>query len=162
MTVTDANRLDYTGAVYGSLLAASVVAGTSPRAAAATVAELVGLLIATGVVFWLAHTYSRVVGDRRHGRRVDWTEIRTAARGELPLAEAAVPPSAAAVVCWLFGLPDAVGAWAALGTALAAQCAWAIVADAKSRAAMPAIAVSVTVNLLLGLVIVALKVWLAH
>lgn len=160
--VTDADRIDYTGAVYGSLLAASVVAGTSPGKEPPTVAQLVGLLLATGTVFWLAHTYARVVGDRRLGLALSWAEVRSAARRESPLAEAAVPPAAAACVCWVLALPEPVAAWAALATALAAQVAWAIVADVKSRSTKPLIAVSVLVNLLLGLVIVALKVALGH
>ena len=62
----------------------------------------------------------------------------------------------------MLNLPEPVAAWAALATALAAQVAWAIVADVKSRSTKPLIAVSVLVNLLLGLAIVALKVALGH
>ncbi|MEU0218785.1 hypothetical protein ABZ281_28455, partial [Streptomyces sp. NPDC006265] len=56
-------RADYTGGVYGSMLAASVVIGAGslgsfPRA------ELVLLLLLTGVVFWIAHVHDRLTSPR--------------------------------------------------------------------------------------------------
>lgn len=158
----DADRIDYAGAVYGSLLAASVVAGASPRKDTAPVGTLIVLLLSTGIVFWLAHAYARLVGDRRHGTQLSWAEMVSAGRRERPLAAAAVPPAAAAALCWAIGLSDSTAAWAALLTALTAQVLWAIVADAKTNAAMPLRAVSVVINLLLGSIIVVLKVSVAH
>src|SRR6185436_9332091 len=49
------HRTNYVGAIYGSLLAASVVAGTSPLNGAPKLGELVALIFVTGLVFWAAH-----------------------------------------------------------------------------------------------------------
>lgn len=62
-----ASRTDYAGALYGSLLAASVIAAASavgdhPRL------QLVVLLLVTGVVFWAAHVYAHLAGERQVGR----------------------------------------------------------------------------------------------
>jgi hypothetical protein len=53
----------YTGGVYGSMLAASVVIGAGslgsfPRT------ELVLLLLLTGLVFWIAHVHAQLFGAR--------------------------------------------------------------------------------------------------
>ena len=158
----DGAGADYAGAVYGSLLAASVVVGTSPRDEPAPATALIVLLLATGLVFWLAHVYASLAGDRRHGLWTDWTEIRSAGRREWPLAQAAVPPALAAGACWLVGLSDAAAAWTALCTALGGQVGWTVAAGRRAGDGTGPIVVSGAVNLLLGLLIVALKVVLTH
>ncbi|HEY9349284.1 MAG TPA: hypothetical protein VIP75_01235, partial [Acidothermales bacterium] len=55
-------RLDATGAVYGSLLAASVIVGQAPLKESVPSVELAVILLATGLVFWLIHVYSRSLG----------------------------------------------------------------------------------------------------
>lgn len=85
----EAGQEDYTGAVYGSLLAASVVVGagtlgTYPRL------ELVALLLGTGVVFWAAHVFSRLFGARMVNR-LSWDVIRSTSKEERPIIKAAVP-----------------------------------------------------------------------
>jgi hypothetical protein len=155
-------RVDYGDAVYGSLLAASVVAGTSPRKDPPAAGVLIALLLTTGLVFWLAHVYARLAGDRNRGERLSWTKIRSVSDHQWPLAEAAFPPAVAAAMCWAVGLPDSVAAWAALLTALTGQVAWTVVAGTTAGTKRHLIVVSATVNLLLGLIIVVLKVLLAH
>lgn len=155
-------RADYTGAIYGSLLAASVVAGATPRRDPPDVALLIAYLLTTGMVFWLAHVYARLVGGRRRGTRLSWAEVRSVGRREWPLAEAAFPPAMVAAICWTIGLPDTAVAWATLCTALCGQVTWAVVASARAGAATVLVIGSAVVNLLLGLIIVVLKVFLAH
>jgi hypothetical protein len=100
------HRIDYTGAVYGWLLAASVVAGTGPRHGGAPPGELAALLVGTGLVFWMAHSYARLVGARLHWTRLTWHEVRVVARHEWPLAGAAFPAAAVAVFGLLTCMPD--------------------------------------------------------
>jgi hypothetical protein len=153
-------RADYTGAIYGSLLAASVVvsatAGQEPRPV-----RLAALLIVTGLVFWVAHAYARLVGDRIRHADLSWRELRRVSTHEWPLVEAAFPPAAAALICGLFGIEEAA-AWAALVVAIVGQIGWATFAAYRAGATRPVILVSAGVNLLLGLVIVALKSALHH
>ncbi|APU44428.1 MULTISPECIES: hypothetical protein [unclassified Streptomyces] len=153
-------RGDYTGAVYGSLLAASVVVGAGTLGSFPRL-QLIGLLLGTGVVFWAAHVFARLFGARMMGR-LSWGVIRRTSREERPIIEAAVPPALAAAVSPWFGLGPQGIAWLALLVALAGQVGWATVAARRAGASRRLMAVAGIVNLLLGLVIVLLKVGLQH
>lgn len=156
----ETDRVDYAGAVYGSLLAASVVAGATPGRKPPEAGVLIALLLATGLVFWLAHVYARLAGDRQHGRRLSWAEVRTVGHREWPLAKAAVPPAAVAAIGWAIGLSDSAVAWAALLTALVEEVSWSAIASARAHAPMRLIVGTAAVNLVFCLMIVALKVLL--
>ncbi|GAA3611216.1 hypothetical protein GCM10022419_115260 [Nonomuraea rosea] len=158
----DEARVDYTGAVYGSLLAASVVAGTSPAKDPPAGFVLSVLIVATGLVFWLAHVYARLVGERRKRELLTWRQVRRVGTHERPLAEAALPPALAAMAGWAVGLPPGATAWLALVTALAGQVVWAAVAGAKAGIGTRLVVFAAVGNLLIGSIIVALKVALAH
>jgi presenilin-like A22 family membrane protease len=161
-TAPEREPADYAGAIYGSLLAASVVAGTSPGKDPPTPRELIALLLSTGVVFWLAHVYAEVVGHRAPGSALTAKDIRLAAAQEWPIVQAAVPPAVAVGVGALFGLSDSLAAWFALLVALVGQMAWALYVAAKARATRMGMLVAGAVNLALGLLIVLLKASLAH
>ncbi|MGW6980774.1 hypothetical protein ACWGE1_15205 [Streptomyces sp. NPDC054932] len=151
---------DYTGAVYGSLLAASVVVGAGtlgpyPRL------QLVVLLLATGVVFWAAHVFSRLFGARIV-RRLSWDVIRRTSREEGPIIKAAVPPAVAAAISPWLGLGPQGVAWLALAVALVGQVGWATLAASRAGASRRLMLVAGAINLFLGLLIVLLKVVLQH
>ncbi|MFJ2750111.1 hypothetical protein [Streptomyces sp. NPDC087297] len=153
-------RGDYTGAVYGSLLAASVVVGAGtlgpyPRL------QLVVLLLSTGVVFWAAHVFSRLFGARMVNR-LSWAVIRSEAREERPIIEAAVPPAIAAAISPWFGLGPQGVAWLALLVALVGQVGWATLAASRAGASRRLMLMAGAINLFLGLLIVLLKVGLQH
>ncbi|MER6384124.1 hypothetical protein [Streptomyces sp. NPDC001250] len=149
-------RTEYSGAIYGALLAASVVAGAGavgpfPRA------TLVVLLLVTGIVFWAAHVYARLAGERVHAQRWTWDEIWVTARREWPMVQAAFPPAIAVLISPLLGLGLPGTAWFALGVALAEQVAWATVAAVRAGASRRQVMVSGLVNLVFGLIIVVAK-----
>jgi hypothetical protein len=154
-------RLDATGAVYGSLLAASVIVGQAPLQEYVPPLELAIILLATGVVFWLVHVYSRslghyVVDGRFHGHRLAHNM-----REESPIILAAIPPAVAAVLVGALANAS-VAAWWAFFVALAGQLVWAVVAAREAGQPAIGIAVTVAVNLVLGLLLVALKVFISH
>src|SRR3954453_7078672 len=71
-------RANYTGAVYGSLLAASVVVGAAVGGGGRLdvgPGGVAALLIVTGLVFCVAHAYARLVGDRIEQKELTWREI---------------------------------------------------------------------------------------
>ncbi|MGW1339530.1 hypothetical protein ACWCOV_00645 [Kribbella sp. NPDC002412] len=158
----DRQPSDYAGAIYGSLLAASVVAGTGPGQQPPHPEELVTLLLATGVVFWLAHVYAHLVGEGSTRALVSAREFRVAARREWPIVQAAVPPAAAAAIGALVGLSDAGAAWLALAVAVGSQLAWALYVAARAGATVGRLVAAGVVNLVLGLLIVLLKAALTH
>ena len=162
-TVEEAERPNYSGAIYGSMLAASVVVGASAGGEYDIgPLRLAVLLIATGLVFWFAHAYARLVGDRIHHAELNWQEMGRVARHEWPLLQTAFPPAAAAILVGLLGASNAVAAWAALVVAVAAQVGWATIATVRAGASGPLVLVTALVNLVLGMLIVILKSALQH
>lgn len=155
-------RLDSAGAVYGSLLAASVVLAQSPLQVAVPPGELAVLLLGTGAVFWLVHVYTRTVGRYVASGRFTWSALARAAEDESPIALAALPPAAAALVAGALGGSPSAAAWWAFVTALCGQLAWAVAATRQVGAPVRVTVVSVLINLALGLVLVVLKVAIAH
>ncbi|MEW1839115.1 hypothetical protein AB0392_14260 [Nonomuraea angiospora] len=153
---TGGERAEYAGAVYGSLLAASVVAGSAVDGTPVYAGDLVVVLICTGVVFWLAHVYAWVVSSGT--QPLTWQRLRTAARHDWPVAQASFPPAIGAAFASSLGLSDRASTWVALVVAVASQAAWAVAAAVTARASPRVVALSGAANLALGLAVIALKV----
>ncbi|GAA3799172.1 hypothetical protein GCM10022206_43100 [Streptomyces chiangmaiensis] len=94
---------DYTGGVYGSLLAASVVVGAGATGVFSRI-DLVLLLVSTGVVFWIAHVHAQLFGARLVEQVLSRRVVLHVCREEWPIVKAAVPPAAAVAVSPLLGL----------------------------------------------------------
>ncbi|MFE4717519.1 hypothetical protein ACFRLW_14050 [Streptomyces sp. NPDC056728] len=155
-------RADYTGGVYGSLLAASVVVGAGtlgsfPRA------ELVLLLLLTGVVFWIAHVHAQLFGARLARRTaLDRGAVLRVCRDEWPIVDAAIPPAAAVAFSPLLGLDVKGALWLALSVAVAGQVGWSVAAARRAGAPRRLMAGTALVNLVLGLLIITFKIVLKH
>jgi hypothetical protein len=154
-------RIDATGAVYGSLLAASVVVAQAPLEEDVPPVELAIILLATGLVFWLVHVYSRSMGHLVVHGRLDRGRLAHTMREESPIMLAAVPPAAAALLAGAIGEAPAA-AWSAFIVALVGQLVWAVIAAREAGAPPRTVVASVLVNLVLGLILVALKVFIGH
>ncbi|MGW3460394.1 hypothetical protein ACWDE9_12655 [Streptomyces olivaceoviridis] len=152
---------DYTGGVYGSLLAASVVVGVSTLGAFPRL-KLALLLPATGVVFWLAHVHAQLFGARMAQRSLNRGTLLHVCREEWPIVEAAVPSTVAVLVSPLLGLNVQGAAWLALAVALMSQMGWATAAARRAGACWRQVVFTDAVNLVIGLLIVALKFALKH
>ena len=154
-------RLDATGAVYGSLLAASVVVGQAPLQESVPPVDLAVILLATGAVFWLVHVYSRTLGHYVIDGRFHRHRLAHVMREESPIILAAIPPAVAALVVGAIGNASAA-AWWAFFVAIAGQVIWAIVAAREAGQPPIGVFLAAAVNLGLGLVLVALKVAISH
>ncbi|MFD3732187.1 hypothetical protein [Streptomyces sp. NPDC058632] len=154
-------RADYTGGVYGSMLAASVVIGAGSLGSFPRV-ELVLLLLLTGVVFWIAHVHAQLFGARLAQQAPDRRVILHVCRDEWPIVKAAVPPAAAVAVSPFLGLDVRGALWLALSVAVAGQVGWSVAAARHAGASRRLVATTAAVNLLLGLLIVAFKIVLTH
>ncbi|MGW5732968.1 MULTISPECIES: hypothetical protein [Streptomyces] len=152
---------DYTGGVYGSMLAASVVIGAGtlgsfPRT------ELVLLLLLTGVVFWVAHVHAQLFGTRLAQQALDRQIVLHVCRDEWPIVKAAVPPAAVVAVSPLLGLDVRGALWLALCVAVAGQVGWSVAAARRAGASLRLMAATASVNLVLGLLIISFKIVLKH
>ncbi|MFI6600822.1 hypothetical protein ACIBHX_31625 [Nonomuraea sp. NPDC050536] len=151
-------RVDYAGAVYGSLLAASVIVGSAAEGEPPAAGELIVLLVCTGVVFWLAHTYVKIISVGYPARPLTWGNLLAIAKNEWPLAQASFPPAIAAAFASSLGGSNVVVAWAAVSVAVLSQVIWGIAAAVRTRSSRTVVIVSGVANLVLGLAIVVLKV----
>lgn len=152
---------DYTGGVYGSMLAASVIVGAGTLGSFPRL-ELVLLLLLTGVVFWIAHVHAHLFGARLAQRPPDLAVVRRVCREEWTIVKAAVPPAVAVGVGPVLGLDVQGGQWLALSVAVTGQVGWSVAAARQAGAPGRLLVLSALVNLVLGLIILASKLWLKH
>ncbi|MFJ4468301.1 hypothetical protein ACIP2X_12590 [Streptomyces sp. NPDC089424] len=152
---------DYTGGVYGSMLAASVVVGAGTLGSFPLV-ELALLLLLTGAVFWIAHVYAQLFGARLAQQPLDRRVLGHVCRDEWPILKAAVPPAAAVALSPLLGLDVRGAAWLALGVAVAGQVGWSVAAARRTGAGPRMVAGAAVVNLVIGMLIVGFKLAVTH
>ncbi|MFF8293107.1 hypothetical protein ACF068_28335 [Streptomyces sp. NPDC016309] len=152
---------DYTGGVYGSMLAASVVVGAGTLGSFPRL-EVVLLLLLTGLVFWIAHVHAQLFGARLAQHRPDRRIVWEACRDEWPIVKAAVPPAVAVAASPLLGLDVQGSLWFALTVAVAGQVGWSVAAARRAGAHRRLVALTASANLVLGLLIITLKIVLTH
>lgn len=154
--------IDYSGAVYGSMLAASVVA-TAGVSSDFTRLKLVAMLIITGLVFWAAHVYARWAGERQlAGNHWSWRQISRIASHEWAIVEAAFLPTLAVAISPVFGLDLTGAAWLALGVAVSQQVGWACLGAVRASASALQVVTECVVNLILGVILMVAKVAVSH
>jgi hypothetical protein len=147
---------NFAAAVYGSILAAGVVASLD----VGHVSDA-GMTIALGgtmLVFWLAHVWSEAIADRMHDPSpYSWRRLRAAAAWHWPMVQAALGPLAALV------LAD-VGAWSldtaitvALAVSVAQLVGWGVTVGWRTFGSWPAALLSGAVDGLLGVVLIVLQ-----
>ena len=118
-------------AVYGSFLVASVIGvGYEAGASARTIsASLFGSML----VFWVAHVWSDVIGERiRLGKAFKPRHALFIARREWPLVEAGVLPSLLLALAWAGAWSRDTGVRLALAAALAQIVAWGFAAGRRA------------------------------
>ncbi|MDQ0579640.1 hypothetical protein [Streptomyces rishiriensis] len=152
---------DYTGGVYGSMLAASVIVGAGTLGSFPRL-ELVLLLLLTGVSFWIAHVHAQLFGARLVQRSLDRRVVLHVCREEWPIVKAALPSAVAVAVSPLLGLDLDGALWLALAVAVAGQVGWSSAGARRAGASWRMVVVTASVNLVLGLLIIAFKLLVTH
>jgi hypothetical protein len=149
------------GTVYGTIVVMGAIAAGAGKDADA--GKLAAAVSATVLVLWIAHVYSHALGETvKLGRRLDWPELRSVGRRELAIVLAAVVPVTALVLGELGVLREVTAGWVAMGFGLATLLLQGIRYAAVERLGGLGTAVTVAINLSLGLVIVGLKAVLGH
>ncbi|AWT41116.1 MULTISPECIES: hypothetical protein [Streptomyces] len=152
---------DYTGGVYGSLLAATVLIGADALGDFPRV-QVVALLLLSGVAFWIAHVHAQLFGEHLAQHPLDRRTVLHVCRDEWPIVKAAVPPAVAVAVSPLLGLDVPGTLWLALGVALAGLVGWSLAAAKRAGASGRLLVLTALVNLLLGLLIISFKLFVKH
>ena len=150
------------GLVYGTLVVlAMVVFG------AKTYPDQPGLIavfvVVTTALLWLAHVYAHGVGQSvSDGRRLSLVDLRRIAGRQASIVEAALPPSAPLLLGAVGLISAGVAIWAAFGLGLAVLGAQGVRFARAERLGLVGTLAAVAVNLAFGLVLVGLKLLLAH
>jgi hypothetical protein len=150
------------GFVYGTIVVLSViVAGAKAYPGDTTRVAL--LVVITTVVFWLAHAYAHALAHSvRTGVHLTLRDIRRIGRHEAALVEAAVPSLIVLLLGSLDVLDPDTAVWIALGLGLAVLAVQGVVFAHVERLGRTGTVLVVAANLTLGLVLVALKLAVAH
>ena len=146
-----------TEAIYGLILATSVIA-VSREYDASNAGRIAVTVLVTGVVFWLAHVYARVLaGSISHHRFIDRSDVREALRHDWPLVEVTVPLVLILALGALDVVADETAILVATLAALVELGAAGAYAARKSGAGVGATVVSAVIALALGSAVVVLK-----
>ena len=152
-------HFDYSEAIYGSLLATSLVAlqwrGTpSPDLIAFS-------LVVTLGVYWLAHVWAEVVNLRVHNR-FSWDAAAAQARFEATMLLSAIVPAVVLAIGPRLGLEINTAVGVALIVCLVQLFVWGLVVGRAAHRGWLLPLIVAVVDTLLGVLIVALKVAVLH
>ncbi|MDQ8047242.1 MAG: hypothetical protein AAGC46_07210 [Solirubrobacteraceae bacterium] len=153
---------NFGSAIYGEILVLSVLAAFGEGHAAAGV--VLGTVLASQLVFWLAHAYAETIEAQLNAGRdgIGWRGVLHVMEHEWPLVQAAGPTA-------LFMLLSIAGVWS-VDTAVDLSVAVAVIelfgwgagaAHRRGRALLPQV-VAGALSGALGLGIVALKLLINH
>ena len=146
-----------TEAIYGLILATSVIA-VSREYDSSNAGLIAVTVLVTGVVFWLAHVYARVLaGSISHHRMLNRSEVREALRHDWPLVEITVPLVFILALGVLDVIPDRAAIIVATLAALVELGAAGAYAARTSGAGLRATVVSAVIAVALGSAVVLLK-----
>lgn len=151
-------RSNVGGAIYGLILAASIIAASSQNEG--DVAALVDLyLVVTLVVFWAAHVYSHVLAKWIEDRNTpSWQLIRREMAYEWPMVSAPLVPALILLLAIVDVLDDRRAIDLALGFALAELMLTVVYAARSAGATTRETVVSAVVAIAFAATVVFLKV----
>jgi hypothetical protein len=156
------HREGVAGTVYGTIVVmAAIAAGsageqTDPGALAA-------VAMTTATVLWIAHVYAHGLGEGlARGTRLGVREFATVAHRELSIILAAILPTVALVLADVGVVEVRTGVRLALAFGVAALAVQGARYASLEHLGRLEGAISIALNVLLGLVIVALEVWVTH
>ena len=150
------------GFIYGTIIVLSVLVGGA-RAFPDDAGHIAALVAVTSVVFWLAHVYAHGLAHSvLHDEHLSLAELALIARREGSIVGAAVPPLAALLLGASGAVSTKTAVWVAFALGLAVLALQGLVFARVERLRWPATLLLVALNLGLGLLLVGLKVFVAH
>jgi hypothetical protein len=150
------------GTVYGTIIVMSIIAAGA-HAYEQHLWRLVVLAGGSAVVLWLAHVYSRALGESLTlGRRITVNEVASIARREFAVIAAAVIPLVAVALGATDVLEHRTAVQLALWLGVAVLAVQGIRYARLEHLHPGATFVTISLNLAIGLALVALEVPFAH
>jgi hypothetical protein len=155
-------RSTIAGTVYGTIIVLSVLS-VGATSFEHRLWQLDALVAVSAIVLWIAHVYSHGLGESlSRGRRLTLAELREIARREYAIVLAAILPVAAITLGAIGLVDDHAAVRAALGLGVITLAAQGVRYARLERLSRVGTFVTVSVNLALGLTIVAMEVFVAH
>jgi hypothetical protein len=156
------SRETIAGTVYGTIVVMGALAAGS-QSGEIRPSQLAAIAAATVIVLWIAHVYSHALAEAiRLDRRLAVAELVSVARRELAIPLAAVAPVTVLVLGAIGVLRESTAVWLALGFGVATLVVDGFRYAAADRLTPVGTAITVAINLALGLLIVGLKAGLGH
>ena len=150
------------GEVYGTIVVMGALAAGA-HGGEIRARELAGIVAGTAIVLWIAHVYAHSLAETiSRGRRLDRAEVLSVARRELAMLLAAVPPVGALMLGAAGILKDSTAGWLAMAFGLVTLAIAGVQYATVERLGFLASALTILINIALGLVIVGLKAGLGH
>jgi hypothetical protein len=147
---------DTAGAIYGTIAAMAVIAGT---ASDPSHAKPLNLTLATLFVFWLAHVYAQALSHHLKGATgLEWAAIRRAMAEERPLLEGPLPLLVLLALGTVGVLEIHTSIRLALWLGVAELVSWGLFYARRQGWGWPTAVVTGLVNGCFGLAIVILEV----
>jgi hypothetical protein len=147
--------------VYGTIVVMATV--TAAYASEKHPWKLAGIVASTAVVFWIAHLYAHALSESiTLTRRITFDELAHIARREAGLLFAAAAPIAALVVGATTVVRETTAVWLALAIGLVTLAVEGLRYARLESLGRAGTVVAIAANVSLGLLVVALKVTLAH
>jgi len=144
-------------AVYGTVIAGSLIATEGARDPV-DVPRMVALVLVSQLVYWLAHVYAELVGQRiETGRRPRRSDVAHLLREEWSLVAASYGPLLAVVLARLVGAGTNAAVLAGLWTATGVLVLWALVAGRRGRLRGAELVLYVVLSAAFGCALVLLK-----
>jgi len=151
--VSDRN---FAAAVYGSVLAAAVVASLDVGDVGAVV--MTASLGGTMAVFYLSHVWSEAISDRMHDPRpYSWARLRAVALWHWPMLPAATGPLLSLALADLGVWSRATAVTVALAISVVQLVGWGIAVGRRTFESWPAALLTGLADGLLGVALVVLK-----
>jgi hypothetical protein len=144
------------GVVYGVILIGALMAAEAglhdgyPETAASA---------AIGVaIYWLAHAYSTILGERLVGReQLNPRGLARALGQDWAIVRGAVVPLVALLIAWLAGASQSTGATVSVWAAIACLVLLELLAGFSARAGRGERLLEVSIGIVMGIAILALK-----
>lgn len=151
-------KANYAGAIYGTILSMAVIAGLSTDKSIPPVAMAIWAAV-TAIVFWVAHVFSRYVTSPYAYTASSRGQLRTAMRHDWPMVQGSLIPALALLLAPVGLISDSAASYVAVGVGVAVLFGAGLQVGRIQSLGRSRTLLTGTINALIGLAIVALKVF---
>ncbi len=145
------------GVVYGVIVIGALLAAESDRHE--TYGEALGSALIAAALYWLAHSYAKVIGRRlSEGQRLTARALSRALVHDWAIVRGAAIPILALAISWAVGIGQKTGVTVSLWSAAVSLAGFELAAGVRSRATARELTLEAGVGIVMGLAILALKV----